>query len=131
MANLLYPLFKEALLNKEHNLSSDTIKVTLIDLADYTYSGSHSSFATDVPAGAKVATATLASLSILLGVFDAADFSFTGVSGDQSEALIIWNDTHPTDGLILFMDTGITGFPVTPTGGNINITNNPSGIFAL
>jgi hypothetical protein len=131
MANTLYPLFKQALENKEHNLSSDTIKATLIDLADYTYSASHSSFATDVPAGAKVATVTLTGLTTALGVFDSDDFVWPLVTGDQSEAIILWNDTHASDGLIAFIDTGMTGMPVTPTGSNINGTVNASGWFGI
>jgi hypothetical protein len=30
-----------------------------------------------------------------------------------------------------FYDTGLTGMPVTPNGGNINVTVNASGWFAL
>jgi hypothetical protein len=33
--------------------------------------------------------------------------------------------------LFAFFDTGVTGFPVTPNGGNINITWHASGIVQL
>jgi hypothetical protein len=39
--------------------------------------------------------------------------------------------TESTSALICFLDTGVTGLPVTPNGGDITITWNASGIFAL
>ena len=59
------------------------------------------------------------------------DFTWSTVSGDQSEAIILWDDTITNDRLIAFYDTGITGMPVTPNGGNINVTVNASGWFSL
>jgi hypothetical protein len=132
MANALYDTFKEALLNKEHDFSADTIKATLIDSADYTFSASHDDYSTDVAAGAKVAASgALTSLTITNGTFDTADFTWSAVSGDQSEAIILWNETPTPDKLAVFYDTGMTGMPVTPSGGDINVTVNASGWFAL
>jgi hypothetical protein len=34
-------------------------------------------------------------------------------------------------GLICFFDTGVSGLPITPNGGNINVTVNASGVFTL
>lgn len=131
MANALYPSFKETLLNKEHDMNTDTIKVYLIDSADYTYGSGHTTI-TDVAAGARVATSgALTSTTIASGVFDSADFAFTAVTGDQSEALIGWNDTTATDKLCWFMDTSITGMPVTPNGGDINVAVHASGWWTL
>jgi len=134
MANALYPKFKQALLNKEHNLDTDSIIVNLVDLADYSYSATHTA-AADVAAAARVSTSSaLGSTTITDGAFDSTDFSFTAVSGDQSEALILWNDTTTTptvDALVAFYDTGMTGMPVTPNGGDINVTVHTSGWFAL
>lgn len=132
MANALYDTFKEALLNKEHDFSADTIKATLIDSADYTYSAAHDDYSTDVAAGAKVAASgALTSPTITNGTFDTADFTWSTVSGDQSEAIILWNETPTPDKLAAFYDTGMTGMPVTPNGGDINVTVNASGWFAL
>jgi hypothetical protein len=132
MANAFYDTFKEALLNKEHDFSADTIKATLIDSADYTFSAAHDDYSVDVAAGAKVAeSGALGSLSITSGVFDTADFTWATVSGDPSEAIILWNETPTPDKLAVFYDTGMTGMPVTPNGGNINVTVNGSGWFAL
>jgi hypothetical protein len=136
MANALYPKFKQALLNKEHDLDTDIIKATLIDSADYTYGAAHTTYAdATVPAISKVAVSPqLTSPTLVDGVFDTADFTWSTVSGDVSEAIILWNDTPTTptaDPLIAFFDTGLTGMPVTPNGGNINLTVHASGWFAL
>lgn len=135
MANALYPKYKEALLSGGTNvaLSSGTVKAMLVDLADYTYSAAHD-FLDDVPSGARVGTPqTIANKSVTNGLFDGDDVSFPSVTGDQSEALIIYIDTgsEATSRLVAFLDTGVTGLPVTPNGGNIGITWNASGIFQL
>lgn len=138
MANALYNPFKQALLVSEsHDLNADSIRVVLADAADYTYAATHD-FLDDVAAGARVAVSGgLTSPTGTDGVFDTADFSFTAVTGDQSEDLILYN--HDGNGagadaarqLIAFYDTGMTGMPVTPNGGDINVTVNASGWFAL
>ena len=135
MANALYDTFKEGLLNKEHDLNTDTIKATLIDGDDYTFSAAHSDYGTgtpDVAAAAKVAeSSALATPTITNGTFDTADFTWSTVTGDESENIILWNDTLANDALIAFYDTGMTGMPVTPNSGDINVTVNGSGWFSL
>lgn len=133
MANALYPKFKEQALQGGVNLSSGNMKAALLDLADYTYAAAHE-FLSDVPVAARVATSgNLTSKSFTNGTFDSADFSFAAVTGGVSEALIVFIDTGTasTSRLIGFYDTGVTGLPVTPNGGDINITVNASGWFAL
>lgn len=135
MANAVYPKYKEAIISggSNTNLSSGTVKVILVDTADYTYSASHE-FLSSVPSGARVATSSaLGSKSVTNGVFDAADFTFSSVTGDQSEALIIYIDTgvEGTSRLVAYIDTGVTGLPVTPSGSDIDVVFNASGIFAL
>lgn len=131
MANLLYPKFKEALLNKECDLNSDDIKASLLDGADYTYAVGHVSYGTDVPAAAKVAaSAALTTPTITSGAFNTDDFSWSSVSGDPSDYIVLWDDTHASDQLVAYYDT-VTGLPVTPNGGNINVTVDASGWFSL
>ncbi|MBF0140068.1 MAG: hypothetical protein HQL74_07295 [Magnetococcales bacterium] len=76
----------------------------------------------DITAGARIATSTLGSKTTTFGVFDAADVTFTSVTGDTSEALIIYKDTgtENTSKLILFVGTA-TGLPVTPSGGDVDV----------
>lgn len=135
MANALYNTFKEGLLDKLFDLNTDSIKSSLTDAADYTFSAAHDEYkgaSRDVALAAIVAeSAALGSPTITSGVFDTADFSWTAVTGDPSEQIILWDDTITNGRLIAFYDTGITGMPVTPNGGNINVTVNASGWFAL
>ena len=132
MANALYPNFKENLLKANIDFDTITLAALLVDGADYTYSATHE-FLSDVPLAGRVASVNLASVTVTDGVVDAADATFTSVTGDPCESLIIYNNTGTagTSHLIAFYDTGVTGLPVTPNGGNINITFNASGLFSL
>lgn len=134
MPNAIYPKWKEAILNGGSNVAlNGTVRATLVDLADYTYGAAHE-FITSVPVGARVATVTLSvGKTYTNGLFDANDVTFPTVTGDQSEAIILWIDTtvEATSRLVAFFDTGVTGLPVTPNGGDINIAWNVSGIFQL
>lgn len=135
MANLLYPKFKEVLISgaTNENLSSGNVKAVLVDGADYTYSATHQ-FLSDITGVGRVATSpNLASKTVAAGVFDSADFTFTAVSGDPSEIIVLYVDTGTaaTSPLVAYYDTGITGIPVTPNGGDINVAVNASGWFAL
>lgn len=135
MANALYDKGRQAFLDGDIDWSNDTIKVLLVDAADYTVSLSTHDFKDDVPGGAIVATSgALSSKSSTNGVADAADVTLSAVSGDPSEALIIFKDTGSaaTSPLIAYIDTA-TGLPVTPNGGDITITwdNGSNKIFKL
>ena len=135
MANVLYPKWKEALLEGDAgaDIMNGDVKVALIDTDDYTYSASHE-FLDDVPGGAIVSTSpNLASKANTDGVFDADDVTLPEVEGDESEALIIYVDSGDpeTSRLVAYIDTGVVGIPVTPNGGNIILTWDASGIFAL
>jgi hypothetical protein len=114
------------------DLLDDTIKVALIDTGTYTFSQSHEywSSASSAAVGTPV---TLASKTVTDNVFDAADPTFTAVTGTTVEAFVIYKDTGSaaTSPLIYFCDTVSGGLPVTPNGGDIVINFNASGIFAL
>ena len=134
MANRLYPKFKEALLKKQVDLIGDVIKVVLIDTADYSYVDTHE-FLSSVDEAARVGTPqALGTKSVTGGVFDAADVTLPAVVGDQSEALLIYQDTgNPaTSRLIGYFDQA-NGLPVAPSGADVPITwpNGSSRIFAL
>lgn len=133
MANAIYPKAKEQMLQAGINLSSGTVKVALIDTDTYTYSSAHEFFSSVT--GVVGTPQTLASKTFTNGVFDAADVTFPTVTGSTAEALLIYIDTGTagTSRLILFQDTGVTGLPVTPNGGDINLVfdNGANRIFAL
>lgn len=88
MSNQLYPKAKEDFLAGNLNLSSNVVTIALIDTDIYTFSTSHED-RLDVPNTAVVATANLASKTITSGVFDAADATFTSVSGANCELSLI------------------------------------------
>jgi hypothetical protein len=128
----MYPSAKALALTTGLNLASGTVKADLIDTGTYTYSSGHD-FYNDV-SGVVGTAATLGSKTTTNGVFDAADATFSAVSGNSVEAIIIWVDTggaSSTDPLIVYFDTGITGAPVTPNGGDIVVQWNASGIFSF
>ena len=136
MANFMYDRAKQGFLSGEIDLTTDTIKVILIDVADYTANSATDEDLADVPAGARVATSgALASKTVTDGVFDAADVTLSSVSGDTSEALVIFQDTgvEGTSLLIAYIDTVSSGLPVTPNGGDITIQwdSGANKIFAL
>jgi len=136
MANGLYAKFKELLLGGDIDLAADNIKVVLVDTADYSVNLATHDFLDDVAAGGRVATsANLGSKSITGGVFDAGNVTFSAVTGDVSEALIIYKDTGDaaTSPLIAYIDTVTSGLPVTPNGGDITVTwdDGSSKIFSL
>jgi cephalosporin-C deacetylase-like acetyl esterase len=132
MANAIYPKAKEKFLDALIDIPSDTIKIALIDTGTYTYNSADEFWSS--ASSAIVGTAvTLASKTITSGVFDAADVTFTSVSGVSVEALIIYKDTGSaaTSPLIMYIDVAASGLPVTPNGNNIEVQFNASGIFAL
>jgi hypothetical protein len=130
MANALYPLWKANLLQATAGTSlTGTLKVALSTAA---YNSAHQ-FYSSVSASTIGTPQTLGSKTYTGGVVDAADVTYTAVTGAQVTALIIYLDTGTgsTSALVAFIDTGQTGLPVTPNGGDISIVWNASGIFAL
>lgn len=124
MANALYDNGRESFLKGEISWSSDNIKAVLVDTATYTANLATDQFLSDIPAGERVATsANFTAKTTTAGVADAADVTFASVSGDQSEALVVYQDTgvEGTSRLIAYIDTA-TGLPVTPNGGDISVT---------
>lgn len=134
MANALYPKWKEQLLQftANNNLSAGTVKVALVDTGVYTYS-STDQFYSSVSSAVVGTPQTIGSKTFVNGVFDGADVTYTAVSGNSVEALVLYIDTGTagTSPLVAYIDTSVTGLPVTPNGGDISITWNASGIFAL
>jgi len=134
MANAIYPKYKEGILSSAANTSipAGTVKAALVDTGTYTYSAAHQ-FWSSVSAGLIGAAVALTTKVVTNGLFDADDVTFTSVTGASAEAIVLFIDTGTasTSPLIAYLDTGVTGLPVTPNGGNIIITWNASGIFQL
>jgi hypothetical protein len=133
MANAIYPLYKQALLDasSDSDINDGTVKVALIDTGTYTYSAAHD-FYNDL-SGVVGTPQTIANTTVTSGTFDGDNVTFSAVSGSTVEALVIFIDTGnvATSRLVAYIDTSVTGLPVTPNGGDISISWNASGIFTL
>jgi hypothetical protein len=145
MANALYPKWKEELLKGTAsallNGSGTTgVYAALVDTGVYTYGSSHvywndnagANDAIDGLVGAEVEIG--ATKTYTNGVFLGANVTFTSVSGNSAEAIIIFvknAGANTTWRMVAYLDTNVTGLPVTPNGGNITVTWNGSGIFGL
>lgn len=124
MANALYDKGREGFLDGSIDWDTDDIRVILIDTADYTVNLSTHDNLDDIPGGARVATSgALSGKTVTAGVADASDVTFSAVTGDVSEALVIYKHTgtESTSRLIAYIDSA-TGLPVTPNGGDITVT---------
>lgn len=133
MANAIYPLYKQALLDGSANtdINDLTVKVALVDTGVYTYSAAHE-FLTSLT-GVVGTAQTIAATTVANGLFDGDNVTYSGVTGNSVEALVIYIDTGVagTSRLVAYIDSGVTGLPVTPNGGDITVTWNASGIFQL
>ena len=133
MTNAIYPLYKQALLDGSANtdINDLTVKVALVDTGVYTYSAAHE-FLTSLT-GVVGTAQTIAATTVANGLFDGDNVTYSGVTGNSVEALVIYIDTTVagTSRLVAYIDSGVAGFPVTPNGGDITVTWNVSGIFQL
>jgi len=121
MANRLYDLGRESFLKGEISWSGDNIKAVLIDSASYTPDTAVDQFFDDI-SGVVATSGNLASKTTTDGIADAADVTFSSVTGNQSEFIVVYQDTGTpsTSRLIALVDTA-TGLPVTPNGGDITV----------
>jgi hypothetical protein len=106
--------------------------VALVNTGSYTYLSSHQYYSSLT--GVVGTDQALTTPAVTNGTFSADNSTFTAVTGSTVQALVIYR--HNTGAntswrLVLYMDTSVTGLPVTPNGGNIVITWNGSGIFTI
>lgn len=123
--DLFFTEFKEACLNGDINLLTDTIKVIAIDTDDYTVDAGHSYSDIQAATGAEVAEATLATKTIANGVFDSANPTLPSVTGDEFEAIVLYDVTAGK--LMAYFD----GYTVTPSGNNLDVNVDAGGWFTL
>ena len=135
MANTLFDAARQRFLEAQINWLTDTMKVILVDTGAYTPQTAVHQYLSDVSMSARIAgPVSLTSKTTTGGAADAADVTFTSVSGSSIEAIIIYSDTgtESTSPLIAFIDTA-TGLPITPNGGDIIVTwdNGVNKIFKV
>ena len=132
MASVVYPKFKEGILQGTWNLSSAVVRGVLIDTGTYTYSAAHD-FYNDLSGVVATESGALTTKTFTNGTFDADNITFTAATGVNAEAIVLFVDTGnaATDALICYIDSASSGLPVLPNGGDIVIAWNASGIFSL
>lgn len=135
MANTLYDAARQRFLEAQIHWLNDTIKVILVDTGAYTPQTAVHQYLSDVAGSSRIAgPVTLTGKTTTGGAADAADVTFTSVSGPSIEAIIIYSDsgTESTSPLIAYIDTA-TGLPITPNGGDIIVTwdNGVNKIFKV
>lgn len=122
MAAGFLPSGIQAILNKEIDLDTDTIKVALM-LDSHTFSSANQDVA-DISADILTngRSGGLTSVSITNGVFDAADASITPDTSQSFDQLYIYHDTgvDSTSKLIWYTDV-IANTPFTTTGAALTI----------
>ncbi|WP_151707373.1 hypothetical protein [Acinetobacter sp. TUM15064] len=123
MANILYDYARQCFLEAQINWLTDTIKCILIDTGEYTLDASTDQYLSDIPSAARVAgPELLINKTTTGGAADADDVTFTSVTGESIEAVVIYKDTgeEATSPLIMCIDMA-TGLPITPNGGDMVI----------
>ena len=125
MASALYPKGKQGLLDGSIDWDTDNFIVWLMDLASYTYNSTHS-LSAHASAGS-VASVSVTGKSATDGIADGADCTFSGVTGNPCEALILMDAGN--NRLLAYID----GFTVTPNTGDIEVQwdSGANKIFAL
>lgn len=135
MANTLYDYCRQRFLEAQINWMTDTVKVILVSTSAYTPQTAVHQYLADIPVSARIAgPVTLTAKATTSGAADAADCTFTSVSGATINAIVIYKDTgtEATSPLIAYIDTA-TGLPITPNGGDIIVTwdNGVNKIFRV
>jgi hypothetical protein len=123
MANVLYGKAKQSLLNGQINVSSQPLKVLLVDSA-YTFSQNTHQFVSDIPPSSiKARSIALVNIQNVLGTLDADDLTITDYPGDAFKSLILYAEgaSDSTSRLIAYIDTA-TGVPFAGINTEFNIT---------
>jgi hypothetical protein len=82
----------------------------------------------------QITAPTVAASGIPGVVFDGNDCTFISVTGVGVTAFALYrhnSGANSTWRLIYYCDNAISGLPVTPAGGNVIVSWNPSGIFSF
>lgn len=135
MANTLFAHARQQFLEAQINWMTDTIKCLLVDSGNYTAQTETHKFLSDISSSSRVTQpVTLTAKATAGGAADAADCTFTSVTGASIEAIVIYKETgdEATSPLIAWIDTA-TGLPLTPNGGDVIVTwdNGTNKIFRV
>ncbi len=134
MANALFDKGREGYLAGDLDWDGDNIKIVLVDHGVDTPVVATDEDLADITTGVVATSANLGTKTVTAGQADAADVTFSTVSGASCESIVGYHDSgvEATSRLSFFIDTA-TGLPVTPNGGDITVqwSAAPSYIFKL
>ena len=140
MSNGFYDYFIQNLLKAtttQIDFDSATLKLVLTDHGTDTPNLTSDDFLNDISSGTVATSSGLSSVTVGVvapGASDAADRSpaFSAVSGSSVESMSLIEDSGSasTSDLICYWDSA-TGLPLTPNGGDINVTFSASGILKI
>ena len=134
--SFFFDSFSESMLGTDiHSrvvFASDNLKFVCTDHTDITPLQATHQDLDDIDIDIIATSANLTGKTITDGAFDHTDETLTAVSGDQFESVNYYKDSGSaaTSPLICHIDTG-TGLPFTPSGGDIDVRPNVSGVFSL
>lgn len=134
MSNKVYPAFilKTMKGDKDH----DTMDLRFLAMSSsYTYSDAHDKLddLTNIVSDAVAATGETVASVTGGGNLDCADLTLTNVTGTAAK-IASYDHTGGADSardLVSYYDTGVTGLPVTLSGGTIPLTINAGGVYAF
>ena len=129
MANFWYGKAIQHFANGDIDWASNTIKVALVS-SGYSAAQNTDEFYSVAVSGGNIVSAgvTLASKTNVLGLLSAANTTWSSVSGSQVTQLVgyVAGGSPGTNDYILFNDSVGTNLPVTPNGGNITASWDPT-----
>ena len=124
MANFVYKKAKESLLNGEFNLSSNNLKVLLIDKSLYTPNENSDQYISDIPASAiKKRSNNITNVVSSLGVLDADNVSIGDYNGQYFDGVVLYQSgsSDSNSKLIFFIDTS-SGLPFVGSNSDTPVT---------
>lgn len=122
-----FPKGAEAVLNKQVDFNTDTIKAALL-ASTYVYSSAHD-FYNDISASVVGTPQTIGSPTIASGTFDGADVNNAALTGAEVGFIAIYQDTgDAATSILLFLIDDYAGLPFTPDGSDIPIIWPTTGI---
>lgn len=124
MSNFIYGKAKESFLKGEISVTSNPIRLLLIDGNQYIPSQNSDQFVSDIPPNAvRDRSGTLQNITTTLGVFDADDITLSEYNGQSFSAVVAYqqgsNDSNSR--LIFYIDTA-TGLPFTGSSSTSPVT---------
>jgi hypothetical protein len=116
----LYDKGRNRFLTGSIDWTTHTIRAVLVDAGDYTPNQNTHQYFSDVSTPGRVASVDLSGKTAVDGVADANDSTWTLVTGDQSEYIVLYRFVSAdADSPVIALIDSATGLPVTPNGGDI------------